>query len=225
MFFAGRNKKIPAVELVGLKFPNPVGMFETFDLSKKWYRRRCKAGFVVLTPPKSNVLEWITNLQDFRKNTLMAVNLNSDIVRCFSLVYDFADFIIIDPDTDNGISSPDISDTTELLDEIVNLRMCYERYTPIFLRLSHADTPDEIPPLLSCARLAGLDGIVAPTPQKVRQTLEECQGRLPVIGVAQSPEEGMEELLAGASLIETSLRPLGLSKLLKLIEKQTSETL
>lgn len=163
------------------------------------------------------------NLQDFRKDTLLAVNLNADIIRCFSLVYDFADFIIIDPDTDNGISSPDISDTTELLDEIVNLRLCYERYNPIFLRLSHADTPEEIPQLVSCARLSGLDGLVAPTPQKVRMSLEECQGRMPVIGVAQTPEEAMEELLAGASLIETSMRPLALARLLKLLEKQTSE--
>lgn len=224
MRFASRNKKMPDIELVGLKFSNPVGVIETFDLSKKWYRIRCKAGFRVLTPPKDNVLEWITNLQDFRKDTLLAVNLNVDIVRCFSLVYDFADFIIIDPDSDNGISSPDIADTAELLDEIVNLRLCYERYTPIFLRLSHAHTPDEIPPLLSCARLSGLDGIVAPTPQKVQLTLAECQGRLPVIGVAQTPEEGMEELQSGASLLETSLGPLGLAKLLNLINKQQSET-
>ena len=118
---------------------------------------------------------------------------------------------------------PDISDTTELLDEIVNLRLCYERYNPIFLRLSHADTPEEIPQLVSCARLSGLDGLVAPTPQKVRMSLEECQGRMPVIGVAQTPEEAMEELLAGASLIETSMRPLALARLLKLLEKQTSE--
>ncbi len=225
MLFSGKNKKLPDVELVGLKFSNPVGVVETLDLSTKWHRRRCKAGFVTLTPPKDSVLEWIMNLQDYRKDTLLAVNINSDIVRCFSLVYDFADLIIIDPDTDNGISSPDISDTAELLDELVNLRMCYERYTPVFLRLSHADTPDEIPALISCARLAGLDGIVAPTPQKVRLTLEECEGRLPVIGVAQSPEEGMEELLAGASLIETSLHPLAIAKLLKLIEKQTTETI
>ena len=223
MLFAGRNPKIPEVQLVGLKFSNPVGIIEAPDISKKLCRTRCKAGFVVLTPPRSHVLEWIMNLQDFRKDTLLAVNLNADIIRCFSLVYDFADFIIIDPDTDNGISSPDISDTTELLDEIVNLRLCYERYNPIFLRLSHADTPEEIPQLVSCARLSGLDGLVAPTPQKVRMSLEECQGRMPVIGVAQTPEEAMEELLAGASLIETSMRPLALARLLKLLEKQTSE--
>jgi len=54
-------------------------------------------------------------------------------------------------------------------------------------------------------------------------SLEECQGRMPVIGVAQTPEEAMEELLAGASLIETSMRPLALARLLKLLEKQTSE--
>ena len=52
MLFSGKNKKLPDVELVGLKFSNPVGVVETLDLSTKWHRRRCKAGFVTLTPPK-----------------------------------------------------------------------------------------------------------------------------------------------------------------------------
>ena len=45
--------------------------------------------------------------------------MKSDIVRTFSLVYDFADLIIIDPDSDNGIDSPDLSDTVALMDERV----------------------------------------------------------------------------------------------------------
>lgn len=221
MFFSRRNKKSLHLELVGLKFANPVGVTGTLVTPKNPFRRCYKAGFVVVSPPREAVLEWISNLQEFRKTAKLAVNLSSDIVHTFSLIYDFADFIIIDPDSDAGLSSPYLSDITLLLDEIVNLRLCYEHYTPIFLRLSRGDTPDEIAPLLSCARLSGLDGVVAPTPLKVRQIVEECQGRLPVIGRAGTAEEGMEELQAGASLIETDFRPLGLIKMLKRIENQT----
>ncbi len=220
MFFFCRNKNSLNVELAGIKFANPVGITGSLVTAKNLFKRCYKAGFVVVSPPREAVLEWISNLQEFRKTARLAVNLNFDIVHTFSLIYDFADFIIIDPDTDAGISSPDLSDITLLLDEIVNLRLCYEHYTPIFLRLSRGDTPDEIAPLLSCARLSGLDGIVAPSPLKVRQTVKECQGRMPVIGIARTAEEGMEELQAGATLIETDFRPLGLIKMLKRIENQ-----
>ena len=222
MFFARRNKKLLDRELIGLKFANPVGLFEPSANLKKCSRSHFGAAFITLTAPKKDILDWISNLQKIREKTILAVNLRWDIVRSFSLVYDFADFIIIDPNSDNGISSPDISDTAQLLDEIVNLRLCYERYTPILLRLCNEDTPEEIHPLVSCARLCGLDGIVAPNPGKVRITLEECLSRMPVIGVAGTPEEALEELQYGAHLVETSLRPLALARLMKLLKKQTS---
>lgn len=221
MFFAPKNKNLLQTELTGIKFANPVGLRSNLNLGRKCVRRRFKAGFIILDPPKDQILEWISNLQDYRKTTVLAINLKTDIVRSFSLVYDFADLIIIDPDSDDGISSPDISDTAQLLDEIVSLRLCYEHYTPIYLRLTKEDTPDEVHPLVACARLSGLDGIVAPDPRKVRLSKEECQGRMPIIGVAATSEEALEEWRDGADLVETQLRPISLARLLKELEKQT----
>lgn len=223
LFFSRRSKKSLAVEVAGLQFANPVGFASPDDSLKKCLRAYSKAGFITLTPPREGILEWIRNLQDFRENTLLAVNIDTDILRTFSLVYDFADFIILDPDTDNGIGSADLSDMTALIDEVVSLRLCYERYTPIFLRLSPGETPDEIQPLCACARLGGLDGIVAPNPQKVRLTVAECQGRLPVVGMAQTPETALSELQEGAVLVETSCRPIPFTKLLKTLEKPVSQ--
>ena len=61
---------------------------------------------------------------------------------------------------------------------------------------------------------------MAPNLKKVRLTLEECQSRMPVIGVAETPEEALEELQAGAHLIETKMRPFSLAILLKQLKKQ-----
>jgi hypothetical protein len=169
---------------------------------------------VTLSPPSEDVLNWILGLQEYRKKTILAVNVSSDLTRSFSLVYDFCDLIIIDPDGDHGIDSPDISDTSVLLDEIVSLRLCYEHYTPIALRLSHGHTPDEIHALLGHCRLSGIDAVVVPA-KKVGMVLEETQHRYPVIGAADSIEEAMECLQAGACLVETTLRPLAVTKLLK----------
>ncbi len=203
-----RKKKSLALEVAGLNFANPVGLTQGAEGLKKCPLFAPKAGFIVATPPKENLIDWITKLQDFTQQGVIAVNLCNDIVRTFSLLYDFAHFIIIDPDSNNGIRSADISDMTELIDEIVSLRLCYERYTPIFLRLSHAETPQDLHPLCSYARLSGLDGLVAPDPERVRMTLQECQHRVPVIGV---------------SLVQTDLSSLALGKLLKTLEKPSQE--
>jgi len=218
-----RKKKSLALEVAGLNFANPVGLTQGAEGLKKCPLFAPKAGFIVATPPKENLIDWITKLQDFTQQGVIAVNLCNDIVRSFSLLYDFAHFIIIDPDSNNGIRSADISDMTELIDEIVSLRLCYERYTPIFLRLSHAETPQELHPLCSYARLSGLDGLVAPDPERVRMMLEECQHRVPVIGVAQNAETALEELQDGASLVQTDLSSLALGKLLKTLEKPSQE--
>ena len=218
-----RKKKSLALEVAGLNFANPVGLTQGAEGLKKCPLFAPKAGFIVATPPKENLIDWITKLQDLTQQGVIAVNLCNDIVRTFSLLYDFAHFIIIDPDSNNGIHSADISDMTELIDEIVSLRLCYERYTPIFLRLSHAETPQELHPLCSYARLSGLDGLVAPDPERVRMTLEECQHRVPVIGVAQNAETALEELQDGASLVQTDLSSLALGKLLKTLEKPSQE--
>ena len=218
-----RKKKSLALEVAGLNFANPVGLTQGAEGLKKCPLFAPKAGFIVATPPKENLIDWITKLQEFTRQGVIAVNLGSDIVRSFSLLYDFAHFIIIDPDSNNGIRSADISDMTELIDEIVSLRLCYERYTPIFLRLSHAETPQELHPLCSYARLSGLDGLVAPDPERVRMTLEECQHRVPVIGVAQNAETALKELQDGASLVQTNLSSLALGKLLKTLENPSQE--
>ena len=224
LLFGKRHSLALNKEVTGLRLRNPAGIQFSPDNPPSMGKKRILAGFITLNPPQNNVLQWITNLQEFRKKTVLAVNLKTDIVRTFSLVYDFADFIIVDPDTDNGIDSPDIADITMLLEELVSLRMCYERYTPIFLRISHGITPDELHSILACCQLSGLDGAVVQGLRKVQLTLEETKGRLPVIGCAENAQEALDMLQQGASLVETNLRPIGFAKLLKMLENQQSES-
>ena len=219
MFLFGSHKKKDLdTSVAGLSFKNPVGVRQSPSIRQLRECRTFGAGFVTLSPPDENVLNWILGLQEYRKKTILAVNVSSDLARSFSLVYDFTDLIIIDPDADRGIDSADLSDTTILLDEVVNLRLCYEHYTPIALRLSHGHTPDEIHTLLAHCRLSGIDAVVVPA-RKVGMVLEETQHRYPVIGAADSVEEALECLQAGASLVETTLHPFALNKLLKTLSR------
>lgn len=211
-FFCFRKKKALDIQCLGLDFKNPIGIRE--------HSFAGRAGFITLSQPEDHILDWIMKVQELRNKTVLAINVTSDLAKTFSLVYDFSDLIIIDPDGDHGIDSPDISDTSVLLDEIVSLRLCYERYTPIAFRLSHGHTPAEMEELVNHCRLSGIDAIVAPGSKKVAHIVEMTQGRLPVIGEADSEAEALECLQAGACLVETTSGPIGLAKLIKSLSKE-----
>ncbi len=217
--FGSNKKKALDTQFAGLNFKNPVGVRQSPNLRQLRDSRTFGAGFLTLSPPADDVLNWILGLQEYRDKTILAINVWNDLTRSFSLVYDFSDLIVIDPDGDNGIDSPDISDTTVLLDEVVNLRLCYEKYTPIALRISHGHTPDEIRALLGHCRLTGIDAVVVPA-KKVGMVLEETQNRYPVIGAAESIPEAVECLQNGAVLVETTLGPFSVNKLLKNLSHQ-----
>lgn len=194
-------------------FRNPVGFFPA---EKNMFTAKGHgAGFIVTTPPKDNVISWVSSLKQKYSGEVVMVDLKEDISRNFSLSYDFADIITVDPDGNEGIESPDIADTVTLLDSLLNLRLCYEKYTPVFFRISSGVTPDECEKLLSFCLLSGIDGIVVPGVAKLSLVMQLSSGRIPVIGSAQTEEEALEMLDKGASLIELRARPLTLKKLIK----------
>ena len=212
-----KKNKLPEVEAWGLRFKHPVGFRPAATGRRLWgnWHGRIPASFVTLTSPKEDILPWIGQLQQYRNRTVLAVNLSNDIARSFSLVYDFADLIIIEPDSDNGIGAPDISDTTQLMDEITSLRLCYERYTPVLLRFSHGISNEDMLDLLASCRLFGIDGAVAPGAEKVRLLQTETLGRLPIIGAATTVEEALACLCGGATLTEVQMSPILMNKVLK----------
>lgn len=206
-------------ELWGLHFRHPLGVRLVCDEKSIPPARRTAASFVTLPFPQTLMGQWTRRLQEYREKSILAINLRSDIIHAFSLVYDFADLLIIDPDSDEGIGSADLSDIVQLLDELTSLRLCYERFTPILLRLSHGFTPDEIHPLLDHCRLLGIDGMVASSVAQILEIREDSQGRFPLIGAAESAEQAQEMLLSGASLLESQMGPLQFAKLLKNLEQ------
>ena len=59
----------------------------------------------------------------------------------------------------------------------------------------------------------------------MRLTALECQSRMPIIGIAETPEEAVAELQSGATLVQTQMRPNALNKILKALENQHTDTL
>ena len=217
-----KNSHILDTSVAGLTFANPVGVPYTIRNQRfKFLHRAPSAGFFILTPPQDHVLSWIKDLKkDPVNDAILAVDIKTDIIRTFSLVYDFADLIIVDPDTDNGIESTDLADTVSLLEELVSLRLCYEHYTPVFLRLAHGITPEELHTLLDTCQLGGLDGVFVPSLMMYSKVKELTLGRFPAVCMVQNPEEALLALKEGVSLVEAKPGFKGLNKLLKTLEKQ-----
>ena len=101
-------------------------------------------------------------------------------------------------------SLDDISDWKDTLDEILELRLCYEKYRPVILRLPPENDEEQTTRALDYCMLYGIDGVIASGLRKVQQVVGLTRGRLPVVGsgTGSSPSEVIEMLQAGARLIE-----------------------
>ena len=114
----------------------------------------------------------------------------------------------------------DISDTVTLLDSLLALRLCYEKYTPVYLRISNRVTPDELHTVISYCRMSGIDGIVTQGIATLKAIREESQGRIPVCGTTKDADEALQMLKEGASIVELDTNPLIFKRTLKTLEKQ-----
>ena len=214
MLFLGRqrsgNKKLEK-EVSGLTFRNPLG-------SSSGLIRF--ASFIVTDPPKDDVINWLSGIKKRNPGQISVVHIAEEFQRLFSLSYDFADILVIDTDRSGGINAMDISDTVNLLDSLLALRLCYEKYTPVYLTISNQVTLGELHSLLSYCRMSGIDGIVAHNLQKLNVIREETLGRIPIMGVTKDADEALQMLASGASLVELDTNLLLFKKTLKTLEKQ-----
>lgn len=193
MFFQRKKKKLPKIEFSGVSFESPL--------------------ITTLTPPKDGILEWISQLKSKRQESVLAVNLRRDIPKSFALLYDFVDFLIVDTASDTGGTS-ELSDITDLMDELLSLRLCYEHYTRVLVRITDGLTPQEVGSLLDYCRLSGIDGVVVNGARHYDFAYEHTQGRLPVIVSSDSPQEVLEMCRKGVP-VETKLNGIQRLKILK----------
>ena len=208
-----------AEPLFGIDFPHPVGLAPVLERQVDLLDECDSIGFSFtgIIPGQMPVGIIAQRLQERLSPIIAFVELRADgedeqqakrnLIRQFSLLYDFTDFFVIDVNRESGLSSlDDLSDWTELLDEVLNLRLCYEKYRPILVRIAPGHTEEEMARILDFCLLSGFDGVVAPGVAKVRFCAEYTKKRLPIIGsgAVTTPEEAIALLQAGASLVEVA---------------------
>ena len=208
-----------AREVFGIHFRHPIGLAPVLERQVELLDVCDSIGysFTGIIPGDVAVRTVAERLQGRKTPIVTALELRAEgaseeeakqaLIRQFSLLYDFADFFVIDINRESGLSSlDDFSDWTELLDELLSLRLYYERYRPILLRIAPGHTEEHMKRILDFSLMSNFDGVVAPGVSKVRFCVEYTNKRLPVIGAGAvtSGQEAVALLQAGASLIEVA---------------------
>lgn len=165
----------------------------------------------------------IDNIHKSDPGSLTAANLRlregeseqDSVIRPFSLMYDFATlFILHIPESSSKTAfSGDFTDFYPIIDELLNLRLCFEAYRPILLSIPGSIAPADRHSLIDYARLNGIDGLVSEGAALVKADVDYTGGRFPIIGRGRI-QEAAEILAAGASLVECT-QPSFLGKYLK----------
>ena len=208
-----------ACEAFGIRFRHPIGLAPVLEQQVELLDACDSLGFSFtgFIPGETPIQTIAERLQERTTPIVAAMELRADgesegaaqqaMVRQFSLLYDFADYFVIDINRESGLSSlDDFSDWIALLDELLSLRLYYEKYKPILLRIAPGHTEEQMRRILDFCLRSGFDGIVAPGIAKVRFCVEYTQGRIPIIGsgAVSTPEEAIGLLQAGATLIEVA---------------------
>lgn len=194
------KRNYPSLErtVFDIRFANPIGLGPGLDKDARLYNTMSDYGFSFtdIGPVNStNVKDVLTHLQATPADGTVAICINRDHLRTFSLAYDFADMFVFE------IADSDIIGT---LDDILDIRLTYEKTKPVLLRITHEFNQDTLDRILDFCMFNGVDGLVVAKADYVAHIHSLTKGRLPIIGYGgvRTPESAREMLDAGASLVE-----------------------
>lgn len=166
----------------------------------------------------------LNRLNDRKPHTIIGGNISKgektpneeagkDYERCFSLLYDFVDYFVINvscPNVKNLTDLQNVDSLSDIIDRLLTLRRYFDDYRPILLKISPDIPISQLDEILDLVLLSGLDGIVATNTTRERINLKTDSKKVKNIG---------EGGLSGAPLYEKSL------EMVKYIHKRTEGNL
>ena len=109
-----------------------------------------------------------------------------DYETSFGLLYDFVDMFVINVSCPNvvGLTSlQDISFLSEIVDKLLDLRMLYDNYKPILLKVSPDLAHQQLDDIIDYCLRSGIDGLVAGNTTRSREGLDSISAeRIEEIG-------------------------------------------
>lgn len=127
----------------------------------------------------------VEHLKKVRPNVIVAANISKntssineeaakDYETSFGLLYDFVDMFVINISCPNvvGLTSlQDINFLSDIIDKLLDLRMYYDEYRPILLKVSPDLSHEQLDEIIDYSLRSGIDGIVAGNTTRSREGL------------------------------------------------------
>ena len=127
----------------------------------------------------------VEHLKKERPNVIVAANISKntssinedaakDYETAFALLYDFVDMFVVNVSCPNvvGLTAlQDISFLSEIVDKLLSLRMYYDEYRPILLKVSPDLSHQQLDEIIEYCLRSGIDGIVAGNTTRSRDGL------------------------------------------------------
>ena len=138
----------------------------------------------------------VEHLKKERPNVIVAANISKntssinedaakDYESAFALLYDFVDMFVVNVSCPNvvGLTSlQDISFLSDIVDRLLDLRMYYDQYRPILLKVSPDLPKEQLNDIIDYCLRSGIDGIVAGNTTRSRDGLTISQDKIDKIG-------------------------------------------
>lgn len=108
-----------------------------------------------------------------------------DYEKAFSLLYDFVDMIIVNISCPNVVGLTDLQDISylsDIFDRLLELRVYYDEYKPLLVKLSPDIPKEQIDEIVNYALRSGIDGIVAGNTTRSREGLTLSTEEIEKIG-------------------------------------------
>ena len=134
---------------------------------------------------KKNRPEVIVAANISKNTTSINEDAAKDYESAFALLYDFVDMFVVNVSCPNvvGLTSlQDISFLSEIVDKLLNLRMYYDEYRPILLKVSPDLSKEQLDDIMDYCMRSGIDGIVAGNTTRSRDGLTISQDKIEKIG-------------------------------------------
>ena len=127
----------------------------------------------------------VEHLKKVRPEVIVAANISKnttsinedaakDYETAFALLYDFVDMFVVNVSCPNvvGLTAlQDISFLSDIVDRLLDLRMYYDEYRPILLKVSPDLSHEQLDEIIEYCLRSGIDGIVAGNTTRSREGL------------------------------------------------------
>ena len=153
----------------------------------------------------------VEHLKKVRPEVIVAANISKntssinedaarDYEKAFGLLYDFVDMFVVNVSCPNVVGLTALQDITflgEIVDKLLDLRMYYDTYKPILLKVSPDLAHQQLDEIIDYCLRSGIDGIVAGNTTRSRE------------GITSISKEKIEAIgnggMSGASLHKKNL--------------------